>query len=287
MKGAAIDLGSNSFICLIYEMNKEGELKTLQDQIVLTRLSEGIDVSKKISEQAMVRAEEGFKGFQKLFAIHKVEKIQAVATSAARDAQNQKAFLDLAAKYKIPVRILSGDEEAKMTFEGVKDHFSQQDGLIIDIGGGSTEFVSVAHGVMKDRVSLNLGVVRFSERYLLNSDFKTQESKLRQAIKLEFANSDKMQNLKKFKADVFLAVSGTPTSAASILLNGFESDQIEGFEIKSKDFKYLINEYGFLSKMIIIKFNLFFKKTEDNNSDLVSKLLFCNIIILISFKKFK
>ncbi len=245
MKGAAIDLGSNSFICYVFEF-KNGVLHTLDDQIILTRLSEGVDQTKTLSEQALLRSEEAFKAFQKLFIKHDVFEVQAVATSAARDAKNQKVFLDLALKYRIPVRIITGDDEASLTFNGVKDNFKFQDGLIIDIGGGSTEFVLVQDGAMKDRISLDVGVVRFTERYIKNLDFKTSEVAIRESLKNEFNKSEKLNNFKNTNLEVFLAVSGTPTAAASIICGGFDPLKIDKMILDSDMLASIVQNYGYL-----------------------------------------
>jgi exopolyphosphatase / guanosine-5'-triphosphate,3'-diphosphate pyrophosphatase len=247
MRGAAIDLGSNSFICFVFEKTDSGEMVSLDDKIVLTRLSEGVDETKMLSPQALERAEKAFQEFTKMFKKHQVTDIRAVATSAARDAKNQKEFLSLANKYNIPVQILSGDEEAQLTFNGVQEYFKNNEGMIIDIGGGSTEFVWVSNGKMKDRVSLDVGVVRFSERYLKSSDFKTKEEELRQGIKNEFAKNKKLQDFKNIKFNTFLAVSGTPTSAASVLLNEFDVDKLDGFKLAKNDFNKMIESYGYLN----------------------------------------
>lgn len=243
MKAAAIDLGSNSFICLIFEFNAKGELVTLDDRIILTRLSEGVDKTKEISKKALERSKEAFQEFEKIFIKHGITNIQAVATSAARDSKNQKEFIDLAKQFNIPIQILSGDQEAKLTYSGVKSLFKTQNGLIIDIGGGSTEYIQVINGEMVDRISLDMGVVRFTERYLKDLSFFEGQKNLRIAIRNELEKNKKVNEFKNISHEVFLAVSGTPTVAASILLNGFNPDEINNFKLKSSDFKFLIQGY--------------------------------------------
>lgn len=243
MKAAAIDLGSNSFICLIFEFKDNGQLITLDDKIILTRLSEGVDQTKEISKQAMDRSKKAFQEFKKMFEKHGVTQIKAVATSAARDSKNQKEFIELANQFKIPIQILSGDQEAKLTYAGVESLFETQNGLIIDIGGGSTEYIQVVRGEMVDRVSLDMGVVRFTERYLKDLSFKNGQSELRIAIKNEIEKNLKIKEFKKSKYDVFLAVSGTPTTAASVLLDRFEPKEVDGFKMHKTDFQTLYKKY--------------------------------------------
>lgn len=245
MRGAAIDLGSNSFICYVFEVN-DGQLITLDDQIVLTRLSEGVDKTHTLAPSALERSELAFQKFRMMFKRYGVTQVQAVATSAARDAENQKEFLDLASKYEIPVRIISGVEEASLTFDGVKENFNQDDGLIIDIGGGSTEFVLVKDGQMQDRLSLDVGVVRFTERFLKDKDFRTEEFALRSAIQSELQSNSKLKDFKNHKLDVFLAVSGTPTAAAAVLQMGFDSVRIDQFQLNSEGLAKVVRDYAYL-----------------------------------------
>ncbi len=245
MKGAAIDLGSNSFICYIYEFNDDC-FKTLEDKIILTRLSEGVEETKKISNSALKRAEQAFKVFSGLCLKHGVGSIQAIATSAARDAENKSEFIELAKKFSIPVQIISGTEEANLTFLGVKNYFKETKGYIIDIGGGSTEFIYAAESDVVDRVSLNVGVVRFTERYLKHSDFVTQEKSIRFAIRKEFQNNSQLAKMKNKESKIFLAVSGTPTSASALKLNGFKFEKIENTDLSSQDLMLLLELYGSL-----------------------------------------
>lgn len=247
MRGAAIDLGSNSFICYIFEFSNN-EIKTLDDKLILTRMSEGVDKTGVLAPQALLRADAAFKEFEQMFIKHDVQHIQAVATSAVRDAKNQPEFLAIAEKYKIPVRILSGDQEANLTFRGVQSYFGDDEGMIIDIGGGSTEFVQVSKGQIKDRVSLNMGVVRFTERYLENaSDFKNQEDKIRQGVKEELHKNSKLAGFKGFKFKTFLAVSGTPTSAAAILNNVFDPEILDGYLLTQENMSEFLNGYAALT----------------------------------------
>lgn len=248
MVGASIDLGSNSFICLIFESQSDSKsFDVLHDEIILTRLSEGVDETGKIAPAALFRSEQAFQKFAENFKKFKVEKVLAVATSAARDAKNQAEFLNLAEKYNIPVQILSGNEEAQMTFKGVQGHFEKSSGVVIDIGGGSTEFILVQQGRMEKRVSLDLGVVRFSERYKAFESFKDNEQKIVEGIIKELKQSHVLNTFKEEKkVDLLLAVSGTPTNAASLMLGEFAPEKIEGFALTQKNLENLKLTYSYL-----------------------------------------
>lgn len=247
MIGAAIDLGSNSFICLIFKMDESGEIKTLHDQVILTRMSEGVDKDHMLSAASLERAEKAFQSFASLFKKYEVQKILGVATSAVRDASNRQDFLDLASRYKIPIQILSGTEEARMTFEGVKDKFKGQSGVIVDIGGGSTEFIYVENAEIQERASLNMGAVRFSERFDTFKDFASSEERLIHGIVKELDENETLKKFKNLKIDLLLAVSGTPTNVASLLLGGFKPEKIENFVLTDSDLLSLNQRYSYLS----------------------------------------
>lgn len=242
---AAIDLGSNSFICLIFRVNSDGRIQTLHDEVVLTRLSQGVDQDKTLAKDALDRAESAFKRFSELFKKFEVTRVLGVATSAARDAKNQKEFLDLAARYQIPVEILSGNEEAQMTFQGVKDYFLDQPGVIVDIGGGSTEYILAQSGEIKYRVSLNLGAVRFTERFNASESFPSGEQVVRSHIQDALNASPELQNIRSFSPRFLLAVSGTPTNAVALIQGGFNERDVEGFRLTKQHLDDLMKNYAY------------------------------------------
>lgn len=247
MIGASIDLGSNSFICLIFEVDKNGKSHTLEDKIVLTRLSESVDQDRTLSNEALKRSEAAFKSFLELFKKYNVERVQAVATSAARDAKNQDEFIQLAAKYQIPVQIISGEQEAQLTFLGVKNLFTGKKGIIIDIGGGSTEYIFVIDGKIEDRISFDMGAVRFFERYLKGKKFSETQNFIRKEIQKVLSSNLKIKNYSTGNFELFLAVSGTPTSASAILMKKFDPLKIENSLLSMQDLKILEAKYCSIS----------------------------------------
>lgn len=248
MIGAAVDLGSNSFICLIFEGTSAGSFRVLHDELILTRMSEGVDVDQRLSDSALQRAREAFKRFSQLFQQYEVEEVLGVATSAVRDAKNQKKFLDLAQEFNIPVQILSGVEEAQMTFAGVKDYFTDQAGVVVDIGGGSTEYIYAKNGCIEARESLNMGAVRFTERFKAFESFQEKEKDIRNGIQEALNKSSFLKELKASRqVDFLLAVSGTPTNAAALALGRFNDSAIEGFVLTAKILEDLNQNYAYLS----------------------------------------
>ena len=214
---AAVDIGTSSTRLLIAEGDRE-----LARESIVTRLGEGVDRSGRLGEAAMRRVLDVLAGFR--VAIDRCDGAAAVMTSAVRDAANGPAFAERVTQaLGFAPRTLSGDEEARLTYEGAT-HGRTGEFVVIDIGGGSTELVtSTAH------VSTQIGVVRHSERHL-HSDPPT-------AAELENLTRDVRETLmahvpvrmQEIPVDP-IAVAGTPTQCAAIDLglDEYDPDRVEG-----------------------------------------------------------
>lgn len=208
---AAVDIGSNSTRLLITDGTRES---------IVTRLGEGVDRTGHLGEEAQERALHVLRHFRELIGD---ARGAAVMTSAVRDAENGAEFATRVEQtLGFPARILSGDEEARLTFAGATARRDEPDPvLVIDIGGGSTELVIGVRDVVTFHVSTQIGVVRHSERHL-HSDPPTASE------------------LAALRADVTLpphpdvaraiAVAGTPTQSAAIDLGltKYDPEQVEG-----------------------------------------------------------
>jgi exopolyphosphatase / guanosine-5'-triphosphate,3'-diphosphate pyrophosphatase len=161
---AAIDCGTNSTRLLVVD----GEGRTLSRLMRITRLGQGVDASHKLSVDAIdrtVRVLGEFRGEMDRFG---VARVRMVATSAVRDAVNGQEFLDAASEtVGAPAELLSGEEEGRLAYAGATSGLpaSTGDDVVIDIGGGSTELIAARAGIL-GVVSLDLGCVRLTERYL-------------------------------------------------------------------------------------------------------------------------
>src|SRR5687767_4930120 len=139
MRVAGVDFGSNSFLCLVAELDEQGNLKELYDTIEFVKLGEGVHKNKAFSEAALQRADLAMAKFRKILDEYKVDKIVSAATSAARDVTNKNEFFKLGEKYNIPLSVISGESEGDLTYMGVKSgRNSKKPFAVLDIGGGST-----------------------------------------------------------------------------------------------------------------------------------------------------
>ncbi|HEX4141431.1 MAG TPA: Ppx/GppA phosphatase family protein [Candidatus Methylacidiphilales bacterium] len=168
MRYAVFDLGSNSIKCVMAETRARG-VRILHEESISTRLAEHLIDTAELRPEAITRTLEALRKLRATAALLGIQHFRAVATSAVRDSRNRREFLRAArAVLGFPVRLLSGDEEAETIFAGVlaDPHWRGKDIFILDIGGGSAEWVQGRHGKMEKRTSLPLGAVRLRERFL-------------------------------------------------------------------------------------------------------------------------
>jgi exopolyphosphatase/guanosine-5'-triphosphate,3'-diphosphate pyrophosphatase len=229
---AAVDIGTNSTRLLI----AEGERELARESIV-TRLGEGVDSSGRLGDAGQQRVLDVLHGFRAAIEGHGCEHAAAVMTSAVRDAANGPAFaVRVEQALGFAPRTLSGDEEARLTYDGAT-HGRTGEFLVIDIGGGSTELVtSSAH------VSTQIGVVRHSERHL-HSDPPTAgelANLTRDVRKALVAHVPVRMHEHSLSA---IAVAGTPTQCAAIDLglDHYDAARIEGHILTAPRLRQLLD----------------------------------------------
>ena len=233
MRVAALDLGSNTFLLLIAQMNGRRIEKVLLDETRVTRLGQGMHQARKFHPDALARAEATLKEFSQQIQLYRCEKIVAVATSAARDAVNGSALLEIGSRYGIPIQIISGQQEAEITYDGATaDFLSVIDAQVIDVGGGSTEVIGPCRGQLRG-CSVDIGSVRLSEMFLPNHPCKKEDlEKLKIYIDQKIA--EKKDQLPTSQSKI-IAVAGTPTALAGIeLATDFDELKIHKYEMTTQ-----------------------------------------------------
>ena len=214
---AVVDLGTNSTRLLVAEV-RGGRVHELERRSTVTRLGEGVDSSGRLAGGAMERVFGTLAGYRELIDHHGAGPIVAVATSAVRDSANGDEFRDaLRERFGIDARIISGDEEARLTFLGATAaRAGDASTLVIDIGGGSTELVIGRPGADPGfHVSTQAGSVRQSERHL-HDDPPTpvQLDSLRREVRA-IVDAAVPRELRS-DVEIGIAVAGTATQLASI-----------------------------------------------------------------------
>ncbi len=234
MHSAVVDIGTNSTRLLLAEVQDGRVGEILERRTEITRLGAGVDADGRLSDEAMQRVYSVLDDYGKLIERHGTDKAVAVLTSAVRDAANGQEFADAVRdRWGLEPHVLSGDEEARLTFLGAtseRDPSDQEPVLVIDIGGGSTEYVIGTGGEMEFHVSNQAGVVRQTERHL-HTDPPTTEECEALARDARSILADGVPEKWRRAVGHAIAVAGTATSMASIAqeLVPYDPDKVEGY----------------------------------------------------------
>jgi exopolyphosphatase / guanosine-5'-triphosphate,3'-diphosphate pyrophosphatase len=207
---AVIDIGTNTTRLLVAEV-EDGQVVELERRTIITRLGQDVDATGRLADEAMDRVAEAIAGYREVIDRLGADPVVAVATSAMRDSQNGPDFHDyLKDKYGVDARTISGDEESRLTFLGsTAGRTDDRETVVIDIGGGSTEYVVGKAGEEPGfHTSTQMGSVRFTERFLASDPPSRDElQELAEAIR---------QTVPDVTAEHAIAVAGTATSLAAI-----------------------------------------------------------------------
>ncbi len=215
---AAIDCGTNSIRLLIADISN-GIFKEVVRSMEVVRLGQGVDKNKSFHPDAIKRTLDAVEMFSEVIASKGVERIRFCATSATRDATNRSLFTDgVRGILGVEVEVIPGEEEAMLSFNGATKELMQSDApyLVVDIGGGSTEFVFGSNKV-ENAKSVNIGCVRMSERH-----FTSQPAAMDQVasaiIDIDSAIGQAASVVPILNAKTLVAVAGTATTVAAAAL---------------------------------------------------------------------
>ena len=237
MRTAVVDIGTNSTRLLVADVDRQsGVVEELHRESQVTRLGDKVDAGGKLSEEAIERVSSTLRDYRATIDRYGCEANLAVLTSAVRDASNGAEFTErVRSEFGLDARVLSGDEEAQLTFLGAmsdRDEDSSEPTVVIDIGGGSTEFIVGADHTASFHVSVQAGVLRMSERHI-HSDppAPTELQELAadtRAIFLAGLPAERRSTVKRA-----IAVAGTATSAAAIdqELDPYDPERVHGYPL--------------------------------------------------------
>ncbi len=214
---AAVDLGTNSTRLLVADV-EDGRLEDVVRRLTITRLGEGVDERRRLLPVPIARVRNCLSDYRRELEASGATRTLAIATSAVRDAENGEAFLgEIEWSYGFDTRLLSGPEEAALTYRGVTAGRETAAGtLIVDIGGGSTELVVGEDGAPPRSASIDVGCVRLTERFL-GSDPPT-------APELAAAGASVRVLLPPLEPRHAIGVAGTVTTLATLDLGLTEHD---------------------------------------------------------------
>jgi len=244
MRLTTIDIGTNTVLLLVADVDATGNIHTLRYEQRIPRPGRGVDENRKINKDAFARVLDVLKEYKQISESLHSERIIACGTSALRDATNGEEFVEfIKNKTGIAVEILSGDEEALWTYQGAISGLSNLGDRIavIDIGGGSTEVIVGNHSTIQNKISLNIGSVRITERFFKHTPPLPQE--------IEFATEfigDEFAQLRQFdlKDTKLVGVAGTVTTLAAMAQNlpRFDLEKISGCVLTYQTVGNLLHE---------------------------------------------
>jgi exopolyphosphatase / guanosine-5'-triphosphate,3'-diphosphate pyrophosphatase len=223
-----VDIGTNSMRLLITSGHAEAGR-----WVEVTGLGAGVDRTGRLSESSIAATLEVFARFGTLMERHGVNRRTAIATSASRDAENRDVFFERArVLLGVMPTLISGEEEARYAFEGATSGLDDRSGIMVsDIGGGSSEFVSIDFSA-----SVDIGSVRLTERTLTDRPASREQLEIAAAhVRGSFGDVPR-------DSERSIGIAGTWTSLAAIALelSRYESDLVHGFKLGAPDLERLV-----------------------------------------------
>jgi exopolyphosphatase/guanosine-5'-triphosphate,3'-diphosphate pyrophosphatase len=234
---ASIDIGTNTILLLIAKVER-GKICPLDEIETIARLGEGVQKKGLLLKEAMERSSQTLAQYLKRCREMGVQRVFVAGTSALREAKNSGEFLKaVEEKLSLSIEVISGEEEAHLSFLAVAEDLREanQSILVVDIGGGSTEFILGKGHQIGQWISLSLGSVRFTERFLHSDPVQDEEWEMMKE------NIQKLLiNIPHFQGPLLMvAVGGTATTLASVeqRLEEFSVEKIHHFVLEKKALK--------------------------------------------------
>ena len=256
---ASIDIGSNTARLLILEFTGDQKFNLLVSKRNITRLGEGIDAQGKLTEHRMQTTLKVLSRFRQICLENGDPPLFAVATSAVREASNGQEFVRLAKKETgIDIKIITWEEEARLTLEGVYWKIPHENRRVItfDIGGGSTEFILSEGENIKDFCSTSLGVVRLTEKFITQHPVDEKEyHSLQNHLQNELQTVK--NKLSAFLPELLIGTAGTVTTLAALKENIYPYDpkKIHGSTFSQSEAESILNDLKgkSLSQRLLLK----------------------------------
>jgi exopolyphosphatase / guanosine-5'-triphosphate,3'-diphosphate pyrophosphatase len=237
---AAIDCGTNSLRLLISDIDADGTARDVDRRLEIVRLGQGVDRTGRLSPDAIERTREALSAYKQRIVQAGVEAVRMVATSATRDAANAGEFREMVVRtLGQEPEVVSGEEEARLSFTGAVRGLPPGDYLVVDIGGGSTEFVRGDRASVRAVVSVDIGCVRLTERHL-HSD-PPELSELDEAVADIGRAVDQALSVVRgpFTALVGLAGSVTTVAAIALGLTSYDPSRIHHARISRQEVAFV------------------------------------------------
>jgi len=244
MRLAAVDLGSNSTRLLIADLDDAGRIEEIARRATVTRLGAGVDRTGRLDPAAIDRVVDELVVVHELLDRHGVERTVGVLTSAVRDAENGPELTSIVRdRFGIDARTIPGEREAQLTFLGATGGRDDDRRVaVVDVGGGSTEFVVGRAGDgVEFRVSVQAGVVRQGERHVHHDPPRGEElHAMADDVRAIFA--DAVPEPVRAGVEAVIAVAGTATSCAAMSqeLDPYDPSRVDGYVLTLAEIEELL-----------------------------------------------
>ncbi|WP_275956524.1 Ppx/GppA phosphatase family protein [Nonomuraea sediminis] len=235
---AAVDCGTNSVRLLVADV-VDGTLTDLERRMEIVRLGQGVDRTGRLAPDALERTFTAMRGYRKLIDQHGAVATRVVATSATRDAENRREFVDGVREiFGVVPEVITGAEEAELSFTGATRSLSEgAPYLVVDIGGGSTEFV-VGSEHAEAALSVDIGCVRLTERHLKEAGDPPGAVALEAVVAdIEAALDLVTHSVPVERAHTLVGLAGSVTTVAGIALGlpEYDPERIHHARISAQD----------------------------------------------------
>lgn len=278
LRAAAVDIGTNSCRLLIAESDKKSDksFDILCRKLEITRLGEGVDQNKSLKEKAVNRVFNVLKKYKETADNFQVDSIRVVGTSALRDVKNYHLLSEKISDLGLELEIISGDKEAELNYLGAVSNL-EDDFLLIDIGGGSTEFIWSDSSEISFK-SLDIGCVRMTEKFISNPEKKISSTEINK-IK-NYVNDLLLKELKLNKKFKVKGVGGTITTLAAVKLKleVYDSSKIENLKLKYSELEKTMNR--------LTELNLEARKKVKGLQPKRADIIVSGLIILLTIMKY-
>lgn len=244
MKIGAIDIGTNSMRLLTTDLI-DNKLTNRKKYVNTTRIGQGVDENGFITEEAMERNINALKEYHDKCLDYGCEKIYCMGTSALRDSKNRSEFIKRSKdEAGIDVNVVDGEIEAKLGFSGVTNGIDKEgDILVIDIGGGSTEFIFGNKEGIERNVSINIGALRLTEKYLSEGYSDSAFSDMRKFINEQI--KDIVSYLNEKEIECVCGIGGTITSLSAVNQNleVYSMEKVHGSVITREEVQKMMDKF--------------------------------------------
>ena len=247
MRVASLDVGSNSVLMLVAEKRRDGSWERVEDHAEVTRISQGLDQSGVLSEEAIARTEAVLLRFAARARALQADAFYATGTAPFRRSSNGLETAErLSRALGFPLDVVSGEEEAALTLDATLASFPEiQRNWLVDIGGASTEVI-FCDGGQRSMISLDIGVVRLTERYVLEHPLRDGavaqlRASVREALQTHLRARESGLPL--------IGVAGTVTALAALdqRMERWDADRIQGYRMPLSRVEELARELSSLS----------------------------------------